>query len=322
MESSNDSSEMDMVVVLRNGVEIPRVGLGTWRLKGEECRSMLYAAERAGYNHFDTATAYGNEEELGSFLKGGESNDEKRSRMFVTSKVSTKGLTGADGVWKECYESLEKLQIEKLDLLLLHWPGSPSVPSSSNKEKEHQEQRAMRRDCWRGMERLYKAGATRSIGVSNYRLSHIKELLEDDCEILPMVNQLELHPLCFPQDGLLEFLQHHNIAIEAYASLGSGNPQLLSHPIVNAIAQDLGKTPGQVLLRWGWQKNFILLPKTKTEKRLEENHPRQLSAFQLTPDHIKDLDGISEDTTTITTTTDQTNQDHELHYCWDPRTVL
>jgi diketogulonate reductase-like aldo/keto reductase len=232
---------------LRSGGAIPQVGLGVWQAaKGAVTRDAVLAAIRAGYRHVDTARIYGNERDVGAAVRAcGLPRDE----LFVTTKLWNQDH-GYDEALRAFDASLDRLGLEHVDLYLVHWPVA-----------------GKRRDTWRAFERLKREGRARAIGVSNYLVPHLEELFASANEP-PDVDQIEIHP----------FLQHretralckaNGIVVEAYSPLTRG--ERLSHPAVVAVAKRLGRTPAQVLLRWGIEHDLVVLPKSTHDRRIREN---------------------------------------------------
>eukprot|EP00922_Rhytidocystis_sp_ex-Travisia-forbesii_P019340 GHVS01028658.1.p1 GENE.GHVS01028658.1~~GHVS01028658.1.p1 ORF type:complete len:301 (+),score=18.93 GHVS01028658.1:17-919(+) len=286
------------MALLRSGVTIPRVGFGTWQLQEQVCYTAVLRALFRGYRHVDTASGYGNECFVQSAIAEFRRISDNSEPIFLTSKASPKELSGSDGTYNAALRTLENLQVPTVDLYLLHWPGSPY----------HKEEAALRRnriDCWKGLERLYQEGKARAIGVSNFLAHHLDQLVEDGAKVVPMVNQLEMHPLCVPHK-VIEWATNHDMVLEAYSSLGTGSDALLKNPVVVSIAKGIERTPAQVLLRWGLQRGFVVLPKSKTEERIRENF--EVANFELDQQDMDRLDSLQDG-------------DNETHFCWDPRSV-
>jgi diketogulonate reductase-like aldo/keto reductase len=263
-------------VKLNNGVEIPLLGLGVFQASsGDETRNAVKWALEAGYRHIDTARIYGNEADVGAALK---KSGVPREDVFVTTKLWNSDH-GYDKTLRACDASLERLGLAYVDLYLVHWPVA-----------------GPRLDTWRAMETLLADGKCRSIGVSNYMVRHLEELL-GACKIAPAVNQVELSPFLHPQD-LVQFCAAEGIVLEAYSPLTRG--KRLGHPAVTAVAKKVGRTPAQVLIRWALQHGFVVLPKSVTRARIVEN--ASVFDFALGADDMRTLDGL----------------DEGLHTGWDP----
>lgn len=252
-------------VVLNNGVYMPRFGLGTYKAAGEEVERAAEKALALGYRSIDTAALYGNEAEVGRAVRGsGISRDE----LFITTKVWNDDQ-GYDTTLAAFERSREALGLETIDLYLIHWPGV-------NKYK----------DTWRALERLYREGSVRAIGVSNFQIHHLEALMAVS-EIVPAVNQVELHPR-LRQRQLHDFCLLNNIQLEAWAPLMKG--RLQDNAILQQISQKYGKTVAQVILRWDLQHDIVTIPKTVTLSRLEEN--MNVFDFELTADEMEAIDSL------------------------------
>ncbi|MBL8680457.1 MAG: aldo/keto reductase [Myxococcales bacterium] len=253
---------------LRNGVRIPSVGLGVFRTpSGAETRRVVREALACGYRHVDTARIYGNEADV---AEGIRESGLARSEVFVTTKIWNDDH-GYDATLRAAERSLERMRFDYVDLLLLHWPVV-------NK----------RLDSWRALERLLSERRARAIGVSNYMEHHVRELLAK-CEEPPSVNQVEASPF-LQHRGLRALCDEHGIVVEAYSPLTKG--VRLGHPVVVRIATERGRTAAQVLLRWGLQRGFVVLPKSTRSARLVENFA--VFDFALSEDEMTALDGLEE----------------------------
>ena len=236
------------LVTLNNKKEIPVLGLGTWRLSGDETTKVVKIALQIGYNHIDTAEMYGNEKEIGNAIRGYD-----RAKLFITSKVWYENLHYRD-VISSCRESLKKLGTDYLDLYLIHWPN----PAIDMKE------------TIQALSELYKEGKVKAIGVSNFTIKNLKKALEIFQSLsLPLtVNQVEFHPF-FYQESLLNFCHENNVYLTAYRPIAKG--LVNDNPIIKEIADKYQKTPAQVTLRWLTQQNIITIPKASSEEHLREN---------------------------------------------------
>ena len=240
--------------ILNNGVEIPGIGFGTWRIPGGEdsLKATLEAIE-VGYRHIDTAALYETEESVGKAVRAcGIPRDE----LFVTSKVWLDDR-GYDKAMKACEASLKALNMDYIDLYLIHWPAAA---------KQFENFEEVNLSTWRALTELYKAGKIRAIGVSNFRPHHLNALM--NTEILPMVNQIEYHP-GYLQEETVKFCKDNGIAVEAWSPLGSG--RVLEHETLRKIAEKHNKSTAQVCIRFCTENGIIPLPKSKTEKRIIEN---------------------------------------------------
>ncbi|KAG2422338.1 hypothetical protein HYH02_015455, partial [Chlamydomonas schloesseri] len=253
-------------LTLRNGVELPAVGLGTFKAAGDEARGAVLAALRAGLRHIDTASIYKNEAPLREALAA---SGLPRGSVFLTSKVSP--YEQGRGAARRAVEGIcERLGTDYLDLVLVHWPGVARTPPHS---AANAQQRAA---TWGELQQLYKEGRVRAIGVSNYEERHVAELMSDPAaEVKPMVNQFEVHPRR-PRRELRQLCKQEGIAVVAYASLGCGD--LLTAPAVREVAAAVGRSPAQVLLRWALQEGCAVIPKSVRPERLAEWTEPQLLA--------------------------------------------
>ena len=254
---------------LHNGVEMPWFGLGVFKVQeGSEVIDSVKAAIKNGYRSIDTAAVYQNEEGVGQGIR---ESGVSREELFITSKVwnSDQGYESA----LQAYEtSLNKLGLDYLDLYLIHWPGK-------NKFK----------DTWKALEKLYKDGRVRAIGVSNFKVHHLEELLKD-AEIKPMVNQVEYHPHLTQKD-LLAFCQKEGIQLEAWSPLKQG--KLLNDPNLSDIARKYGKSVAQVILRWDLQSKVVTIPKSIKEQRIIEN--ADIFDFDLSTEDMARIDSLNKD---------------------------
>jgi diketogulonate reductase-like aldo/keto reductase len=235
---------------LNQGPEMPVLGLGVWQAgPGEATRRAVRWALEAGIRLIDTATLYGNETEVGEAVRA---SGIPRDEIFVTSKLWW-DAQGYEPATRACRASQERLGLGPIDLYLIHWPRADPPQ--------------LRRDSWRALERLQRDGVCRAVGVSNYTVRHLEELT-DGFDLVPAVNQVEFHPLLF-QRPLLEYCRSHGIHLEAYSPLGHG--RLLTVPEVVEIARTAGRTPAQVLIRWGLQHGVIEIPKSSRKEGIVEN---------------------------------------------------
>lgn len=250
---------------LSNGINIPEIGFGTSLIEGEQCVDVIRQALKNGYRHIDTASAYKNEQEIGRAIK--ESNIQ-RKELFITSKV-WKDSMGYDNTIESFYNSLERLQLDYIDLYLIHWPR--------NNDKQ------LNIDTWKALETLYKENKVKAIGVSNF-LKHHLEIILNNCEIVPMVDQLEFHPGLM-RNETLEFCKENNIIVEAWAPLGKG--KMLENETLTNIAKKYNKSVAQICIKWCIQNNVIPLPKTTNENRMIEN--LESSNFLISDEDMKKI---------------------------------
>ncbi|XP_052867248.1 uncharacterized protein LOC128273347 [Anopheles cruzii] len=258
---------MNRVIKLNTGFDIPLLGFGTYQIHGQELiYETLDYALKAGYRHIDTAIVYRNEEFIGSALKTLlPKYNLKREDIFITSKLISPKDKDQEFIEKMVRQSLAKLQTDFLDLYLIHWPGVSGLPV------DHPDNEKQRKVTWDALCQLKKEGRLRSIGVSNYTIKHLTEMLTDRIVVTPAVNQVEWHPYYY-QPELLEFCRQKGIFLQAYSSLGSSTTsELRSNATVAAVAARLKKTPAQVLLRWAAQQNIGILPKARSRSHVEEN---------------------------------------------------
>lgn len=235
-------------VTLHNGVEIPQLGLGVFQVPEDGTQALVEDALASGYRHIDTAAGYYNEDGVGAALKA---SGLPREDVFVTTKLRN-GDQGYDKALKAFDDSRTALGVDVVDLYLIHWP----VPSLD-----------LYVETWRAFEKLYADGAVRAIGVSNFLPDHLDRLVAA-ADVLPVVNQVEVHPT-FQQADVLASTLGHGIAVEAYSPLGRGAD--LEDPAVTAIAERLGATPAQVILRWHLDAGRIVIPKSVTPERYRAN---------------------------------------------------
>ena len=251
---------------LNNGVSIPQVGLGVWQAGGGTKKAVV-AALAAGYRHIDTAAVYGNEAQVGAAIAEA---GVPRDQVFVTSKLWNQDH-GYDKALAAYETSLKRLKLDYLDLYLVHWPVA-----------------GLRLESWRALEKLAADGRVRAIGVSNFMASHLQELTAN-AKVLPAVNQIELTPF-LQRAPTVALCRELGITLEAYSPLTRG--QRLGHPVVVELAQAAARTPAQVLLRWGIQKGFVILPKSVHEARIVEN--AALFDFELDAAAMQRLDALEE----------------------------
>jgi methylglyoxal/glyoxal reductase len=254
---------------LHNGVKMPWFGLGVFKVKeGSEVVESVKAALKNGYKSIDTAAVYKNEEGVGQALKEA---GVAREELFITTKVWN-SEQGYESTLQAFETSLEKLGLDYLDLYLIHWPVA-------GKYKE----------TWKALEKLYKDGRVRAIGVSNFHVHHLKDLMAD-AEIKPMVNQVEYHPH-LAQTELLEFCKAEGIQMEAWSPLKQG--ELLSEPTIVEIAEKHGKSPAQIILRWDLQNGVVTIPKSIKEHRIIEN--ADSFDFELSTEDMDRLNSLNKD---------------------------
>lgn len=246
---------------------MPMIGLGVYKAtEGEEVKQAVKTALNIGYRSIDTATVYGNESGVGEAIR---ESGIAREELFITTKVWNDDQ-GYETTLQAFENSLNKLQMNYVDLYLIHWPI-----------------RGKYIDTYRALEKLYEDGKVRAIGVSNFHQHHLEQLLQN-CKIKPMVNQVELHPM-LAQVALRDFCQNEQIQMEAWSPLMRGG-EVFQHPIIQEIAAKYGKTPAQIILRWDVQSGIVTIPKSVTPSRIEENFT--IFDFSLTEEEMKQIDTL------------------------------
>ena len=237
-------------VRLNNGTEIPGLGLGVFQIPDEDTAEVVKKGIITGYRLIDTAQIYGNETGTGLGIKEGlAATGLSREDLFVTSKLWNNHLTYKETI-NTFEETLDRLALDYLDLYLIHWPGNNAFKES-----------------WQAMEDLYEAGKIKAIGVSNFEIHQLEDLLSY-AKVVPVINQVELHPK-LSQQALRDFCEKHNINIQAWSPLMQG--KLLTEPAIVEIAEKHQKTPAQVILRWDIQQDILLVVKSVHEQRMQSN---------------------------------------------------
>lgn len=235
---------------LNTGARIPQLGLGTWPLDDAEAADAVEAAAALGYRHIDTATRYGNEAGVADGIRR---TGIPREQFFVTTKLDGE-FQGDDRAVGGLEAALERMAFDYVDLLLMHWP----LP-----------QRGLFVDTWRTFERLHAAGLARAIGVSNFRTEHLDVLLAA-AEVVPAVNQIELNPHV-TRPAQRAYGEAHGIVTESWSPLGGEGAAVLAEPAVRRVAERLGRTPAQVVLRWHVQQGLVAIPKSASPERMRDN---------------------------------------------------
>lgn len=260
-------------VKLSNDIAMPQFGLGVWQAKdGQEVESAVTTALQAGYRLIDTAAIYGNEAGVGRAIK---QSGIPREEIFLTTKVWNDDQ-GFDTTLLAFERSLQKLDTDYIDLYLIHWP----MPNAGKFV-----------DTWKALEKLYIDKKVRAIGVCNFKPAHLDTLLAE-AEIVPMVNQIELHPR-LQQYETRNFSAEHNIQVESYSPLMQAR-ELLTNNMITSIAKAHDKTPAQVVLRWHVQQGLVVIPKSVTPERITEN--MQIFDFELTGEDMKKIEAMNTDT--------------------------
>jgi diketogulonate reductase-like aldo/keto reductase len=258
-------------VPLNNGVAIPQLGFGVFKVPPAETAQIVKQALSAGYRHIDTAAMYGNEAGVGQAIaESGIPRDE----LFVTTKLNN-DAHGTDEALRAFEDSRRKLGLDVVDLYLIHWP----LPSQDRYV-----------ETWRALEKLRDDGVVRAIGVSNFHPAHLQRLL-DETGTVPALNQIELHPY-LTQEALRGFDAEHGIATEAWSPLARGGTLLRDH-VVTSIAEKHGRTPAQVVLRWHLQLGNVVIPKSATPSRIEDNFA--VFDFELADDDMAAISGLNRD---------------------------
>ena len=260
--AAGDVAENERTRMLADGNEIPLLGLGVWQVpEGRACEEAVSWALEAGYRHIDTAQAYGNERSVGRALRD---SGLPRGDLFITTKFYP-GRRDPDA---EVQRSLERLGLDFVDLYIIHWPqGGPTW-------------------AWEGMERARQSGRARSIGVSNFGVDDVESVLKV-AQVPPVVNQVQFSPFEFRR-ALHGACERHGVALEAYSPLGTGRH--LSDRRIARIAERLGRTPAQVLIRWSLQRGIVVLPKSTHRERIQEN--AHVFDFELGDGELSELDGL------------------------------
>ena len=268
------TENINSTITLNNGVEMPRLGLGVFRVENSsKLVNAVKVAIKNGYRSIDGAAIYGNEEAMGEGIRQGiKEAGISREDLFITSKVWNADL-GYESTIAAYEASLNKLGMDYLDLYLIHWPVE-------GKYKE----------AWRALEYLYKEGRVKAIGVSNFQVHHLQDLL-NDAEIKPVINQIELHPY-LSQEKVREFCKVNDIQVEAWSPLMAGNG-LLENEMLREIAKKYNKTVAQIVLRWDLQSQVITIPKSTNEGRLLQNI--DIFDFNLSKDDIEKIDSLNQD---------------------------
>jgi 2,5-diketo-D-gluconate reductase A len=235
-------------ITLNDGNAIPQIGLGVWRTEAEVAPKAVKAAIEAGYRHIDTAAAYQNEGGVGEGIRAAGVD---RADIFVTTKLWN-DAQGYDSTLKAFDDSMKRLQLDTLDLYLIHWPAP---------------KKGLYVDTWRAFVKLKEEGRIRSIGVSNFEREHLDRII-GETGVTPVINQIELHPR-FQQQAMRRHHAELGIATESWSPLGQGG--LLSDPVIGQIAQKHAKTPAQIIIRWHIDNGLVVIPKSVTPNRIIEN---------------------------------------------------
>ncbi|MCB9489552.1 MAG: aldo/keto reductase [Deltaproteobacteria bacterium] len=260
--------DLTTTVTLNNGVAMPLLGLGVYQAAdGGECREAVVHALKFGYRHVDTAAMYGNEKDVG---EGVRASGVPRDQVFVTTKLWNSDH-GYDRAMRAFDASMKRLRFETLDQYLIHWPVQN-----------------LRGETWRALVKLYQDGRIRSIGVSNYTVRHLEELLSES-DIVPATNQVEFHPFLFQRE-LMEFCKSKGIQLVAYSPLTKGTR--LRDPALASFAKRYERTPAQIMIRWCLQHGVVCIPKSSHPGRIEEN--ASVYDFEISPEDMAALDALNE----------------------------
>jgi len=264
--------KLDSTVTLNNGVKMPQLGMGVWKVNNSGAAQSVEWALKHGYKAIDTAKQYGNEPGVGKGLQQGfADNGLKREDIFLTTKIFN-GDQGYQSVLDNFEGQLKDLQTDYVDLLLIHWPVDGTYL-----------------DTWRALETIYKSGKARAIGVSNFNIERLQDIHKHG-SIKPAVNQMEFHPLCQEVD-IKNFCDEHDIYLEAWSPLGGGS--VLKDPRLQQIADKYNKSVAQVILRWDLQRGIITIPKSVHEERIVQN--ADVYDFELNEDDIEEINGLDTD---------------------------
>ena len=264
--------KLDSTVTLNNGVKMPQLGMGVWKVNNTGASQSVQWALKHGYKAIDTAKQYGNEPGVGEGLKKGlADNGLKREDIFLTTKIFN-GDQGYQSALDNFEGQLKNLQTDYVDLLLIHWPVDGKYL-----------------DTWRALETIYKEGKARAIGVSNFNIERLKDILKH-ASVKPAVNQMEYHPLCQEVD-IKNFCDENGIHLEAWSPLGGGS--VLGDSRLKKIADKYNKSVAQVILRWDLQNGVITIPKSVHEERIVQNS--DVYDFELSDADMKEINGFDDD---------------------------
>lgn len=292
---------MAAAITLSSGYKMPMIGLGVWRMEGKSIKDLILSSIKIGYRHFDCAADYRNEAEVGEALKEAfQTGLVKREELFITTKLWN---SDHGHVLEACKDSMKKLQLEYLDLFLVHFPVATRHTGVGTTDSALDEDGVLDIDTtislettWHAMEDLVSQGLVRSIGISNYDIFLTRDCLAYS-KIKPAVNQIETHPY-FQRDSLVKFCQKHGICVTAHTPLGGaaanaewfGTVSCLDDPVIQELAQKYNKTAARLVLRWGIQRNTVVIPKSSMVERLQENF--QVFDFTISDEDMEKIKGI------------------------------
>lgn len=268
----NTAQHLQSTTTLHNGIHMPWFGLGVFKVEeGQELIDAVKQAIKHGYRSIDTAAIYGNEAGVGQAIAEAlQENGLKREDLFITSKVWNADL-GYEETLAAFDTTMNKLGLEVLDLYLIHWPKAGKY-----------------KGAWKAMEELYAAGRIRAIGVSNFQIHHLQDLMQD-AQVKPMVNQVEYHPR-LTQEELKAFCEQHGIQLEAWSPLMQG--ELLDNPVLTEIASSKGKSVAQIILRWDLQNGVVTIPKSTKAHRIIEN--ADIFDFELSTEEMQRISSLND----------------------------
>ena len=254
------------MIELNNGKKIPQLGYGVYCISNEATEKCVLDALKVGYRHIDTAHMYGNEKEVGSAIK---KSGIPREEIFVTSKLWITEF-GEGRTLSQIDKMLKRLDLEYIDLLLLHFPLRDYM------------------GAYKDLEKAYEQGKVKSIGISNFEDQRLEELC-DQAKVKPVLNQVELHPY-FQQNDLRKRMEKYNTKIEAWAPLGHAMTNMFKEELILKLSEKYKKTPAQIVLRWDIQRGIITIPKSEKPERIKENF--EIFDFELTEDEVKQIDAL------------------------------
>jgi diketogulonate reductase-like aldo/keto reductase len=260
------SSQKVPMIELNNGKKIPQIGFGVYCISNEATEKCVLEALKIGYRHIDTAHMYGNEKEVGSAIK---KSGIPREEIFVTSKLWITEF-GEGRTLSQIDKMLKRLDLEYIDLLLLHFPLRDYM------------------GAYKDLEKAYEQGKVKSIGISNFEDQRLEELC-DQAKVKPVLNQVELHPY-FQQNDLRKRMEKYNTKIEAWAPLGHAMTNMFKEELILKLSEKYKKTPAQIVLRWDIQRGIITIPKSEKPERIKENF--EIFDFELTEDEVKQIDAL------------------------------